>query len=145
MSRAWQTPRGARPNRRGELARLAEGFRESESTPFTVAQAPGKDEPSGRLLDPGREAGARGMIVTEHCCKVVRRTESGLGSSPANYIICQYVSYRDCSVSLDRVPIFRSGRTRRSSRPSCYSVQCVSHVSSCWGVRVFRCLNRLWD
>ena len=24
-----------------------------------------KDEPSGRLLDPGREAGARGMIVTE--------------------------------------------------------------------------------
>ncbi len=95
MSRAWQTPRGARPNRRGELARLDECFRESEKTPFTVAQTAGKDEPSGRLLDPGREAGARGMIVTEHCCKVVHRTESGLGSSPANYPICQYVRNRD--------------------------------------------------
>ena len=87
MRQAWQTPRGARPNRRGELARLDECFRESEKTPFTAAQAAGKDEPSGRLLDPGREAGARGMIVTEHCCKVVHRTESGLGSSPANYPI----------------------------------------------------------
>ncbi len=95
MSRAWQTPRGARPNRRGELARLDECFRESEKTPFTVAQTAGKDEPSGRLLDPGREAGARGMIVTEHCCKVVHRTESGLGSSPANYPIYQYVRNRD--------------------------------------------------
>jgi hypothetical protein len=37
------------------------------------------------LLDPGREAGARGMIVAEHCGKVVLRTESGLLSSPANY------------------------------------------------------------
>ena len=78
MSRAWQTPRGARPNRRGELVRLDECFSESESAPFTVAQAAGKDEPSGRLLDPDREAGARGMIVAEHCCKVVQRTESGL-------------------------------------------------------------------
>jgi hypothetical protein len=29
-----------------------------------VAQAAQQDKPSGRLLDPGREAGARGMIVT---------------------------------------------------------------------------------
>ena len=78
MSRAWQTPRGARPNRRGELARLDECFRESESAPFTVTQAAGKDEPSGRLLDPGREAGARGMIVTVHSRKAEHRTESGL-------------------------------------------------------------------
>jgi hypothetical protein len=83
MSRAWQTPRGARPNRRGELARLDECFRESKSAPFTVAQVAGKDEPSGRLLDPGREAGARGMIVAEHCCKVVHRTESGLQAHPS--------------------------------------------------------------
>ena len=59
-------------------------LRESERAPFSVAQAAGKDKPSGRLLDPGREAGTRGMIVAERCCKVVHRTESGLRSSPAN-------------------------------------------------------------
>ena len=51
-----------------------------------MAQAAGKDEPSGRLLDPDREAGARGMIVAEHCCKAVHRTESGLQAHPP--LIC---------------------------------------------------------
>ena len=36
------------------------------------AQAQRKDEPSGRSLDLGREAGARGMIVAAHYCEVVR-------------------------------------------------------------------------
>jgi len=36
-----------------------------KTPPFRAAQAAWRDEPSGRSLDPGREAGARGMIVTE--------------------------------------------------------------------------------
>jgi hypothetical protein len=42
---------------------------------------PRKDEPSGRLLDPGREAGARGMIVAALLARA-RRTESGLQAHP---------------------------------------------------------------
>ena len=80
MPSARKTPRGARPNRRGELARLVECV--ERRAPFREAKAKREDEPSGRSLDPGRKAGARGMIVTEHCCKVVHRTESGLQAHP---------------------------------------------------------------
>jgi hypothetical protein len=53
------------------------------SAPFGAAMfVVRKDEPSGRLLDPGREAGARGMIVAGRCCKVVQRTKSGLQAHP---------------------------------------------------------------
>jgi hypothetical protein len=62
MAEAWQTPRGARPNRRGELARLAERVRKDALS--SVRRKPPEERPSGRSLDPGREAGARGMIVT---------------------------------------------------------------------------------
>jgi hypothetical protein len=64
MAEARQTPRGARPNRRGELARFAESV-PKERAPFCAAQAAWKDEPSGRLLEPHREVRPRGMIVTE--------------------------------------------------------------------------------
>jgi hypothetical protein len=64
MAEARQTPRGARPNRRGELARLAESVLK-ERAPFCAAQATWKDEPSGRLLEPHREVRPRGMIVTK--------------------------------------------------------------------------------
>ena len=37
MPEARQTPRGARPNRRGELARLTEFARESVRVPFSAA------------------------------------------------------------------------------------------------------------
>jgi len=47
-----------------------------------VTQVARKDEPSGRSLDPGREAGARGMIVAACRCEAVRRTESGLQAHP---------------------------------------------------------------
>ena len=41
--------------------------------PNPVAQAAGKDGPSGRLLEPHREVRPRGMIVAACCCKVVHR------------------------------------------------------------------------
>ena len=81
MVEARQTPRGARPNRRGEPARLDERVR-TGGAPSWEAEAKREDEPSGRSLDPGREAGARGMIVAARCCKVGRRTESGLQAHP---------------------------------------------------------------
>ncbi len=78
-----------------------------------MAEAAERDEPSGRLLDPGREAGARGMIVAEHCCKAVRRTESGLQAHPPNFYIKPFVisSYQfmfssaspDCDQNVSKV------------------------------------------
>src|SRR5215469_3987285 len=76
MLPARQTPRGARPNRRGGLARPAElrSLRTGESC--------SEGEPSGRLLEPHRELRPRGMIVTAQRRKAKRRTESGLQAHP---------------------------------------------------------------
>jgi len=58
-------------------------FRANESAPFHAAQAEWTDEPSGRSLDPGREAGARGMIVTaQTSARASRHTEPGLQAHP---------------------------------------------------------------
>jgi len=74
-SEARKTPRGARPNRRGEPARLAENACEVDR--FAVADAKTRslhhgaihrgEQPSGRLLDPGGDTGTRGMIAAA-CC-----------------------------------------------------------------------------
>jgi hypothetical protein len=79
MALAWQTPRGARPNRRGGLARPAESaFLRRNALRFDWRKPRLNREPSGRLLEPHRELRPRGMIVAARCCKAVRRTESGL-------------------------------------------------------------------
>jgi hypothetical protein len=44
-SEARKTPRGARPNRRGEPARLDEQIRESERAPSAMAQAVAEENP----------------------------------------------------------------------------------------------------
>ena len=61
-----------------------------------------KDEPSGRLLDPGREAGARGMIVTEQA------RESRDEQNPA-YRLIRHFSM-SCKAS-DFVPVLLPGST----------------------------------
>ena len=91
MAEARKTPRGARPNRRGEPARLAERARKNT---LPCASCSGgsldpcvttrKDRPSGRSLDPGREAGARGMIVTAQPARAAPYRIRLTGSS-ANY------------------------------------------------------------
>ena len=40
------------------------------SAPLSAAQAAYEDEPSGRSLDPGREAGTRGMIVARTAARL---------------------------------------------------------------------------
>ena len=88
MSSARQTPRGARPNRRGGLARPVE----LRSLQTGVSRSEG--EPSGRLLEPLRELRPRGMIVTAQRCKAKRRTESGLQAHPPlSFLFSLYPSW----------------------------------------------------
>lgn len=55
-----------------------------------------KDEPSGRLLDPGSDAGTRGMIAAARgsLCEWRAGTESGLYGSPAIFNRLQTSSNR---------------------------------------------------
>ena len=63
---ARKTPRGARPNRRGEPARLAEHIFQRRCAPFAAARAAANCEPSGRLLESRCEPWPRGMIAAAH-------------------------------------------------------------------------------
>src|SRR5260370_42709391 len=62
MPGGWKTPRGARPNRRGEPARLDERLARGSMLPQRWRK-PSPGPPSGRLLESRREARPRGMIA----------------------------------------------------------------------------------
>src|SRR5580693_8568419 len=66
---ARQTPRGARPNRRGGLARPVAPISQECGVCFARASAQ-SNQPSGRLLESRREPGPRGMIATANLSAV---------------------------------------------------------------------------
>jgi len=54
----------------------------NERAPFAVARAIVERKPSGRLLDPGSDAGTRGMIAACASLQLACGTESGLQARP---------------------------------------------------------------
>src|ERR1700730_232464 len=73
-SEAWKTPRGARPNRRGEPARLDEQTRASECAPSATAKAAAEENPrvgcwshgASRDLDEGSPHPASVYVCRPH-------------------------------------------------------------------------------
>src|ERR1039457_4017333 len=91
---ARQTPRGARPNRRGGLARPVAPISQENGVCFARASAQ-SNQPSGRLLESRREPGPRGMIATAK----YRRTKSGLQAHPPIFISREHFTGREANES----------------------------------------------